>query len=225
MIPSGSPLKERGCSQRPDAEYSQVEEIPHPALSFTIWSSNNPFVLQIYKQRTQKSVLFSGWVRRVLNTVGPHLQSVRVTRTPRDPLKNWGLCISPSSHLLSDHWSPQSPLGHLYSSHSVLSVQIAHHCASCTCVSHPFMITPQNNSHLSRCCPNANCSAKHSWMTLPTVRHINTVLGQLLVLCHCMRTYLFLHLHLCFYSTRYWVSGTSGWALWGWSLCLSSLGP
>ena len=77
----------------------------------------------------------------------------------------------------------------------------------------------QTNNHLSRCCPNAHSSAKHAQITLLIVGPLNTVLRQLLGLCHCVKTYLCLPLHLRLYSTtRYWVSGPSGWALWGWGL-------
>lgn len=79
MVPGASLLNEKGCSQAPDVDGKsfQTEEWPYSLLSFRIRRSNGSFVLHTYRWRPERKVLFSGPVRRVLNTVGLDLRSIK----------------------------------------------------------------------------------------------------------------------------------------------------
>ena len=96
---------------------------------------------------------------------GPHLKGIWVTSSSRDPLKNWSLCILLASHLLSDHWPPlTSTRSPLLKSHCTQRPNSPSLCL--WCVSHSFMPILQTNSHPSRRCPNANSSAKLSFLKI-----------------------------------------------------------
>lgn len=110
------------------------------------------------------------------------------------------LCLPPLRSLALSAFPTMEPL--------CPSHRTRHPNSSAPCLSHARVCVPrlhatlQTKNYPPRRCSNANASARHSLITLPRVRNTNTVLGQLLVLRHCIRMYLFVHLHLCIYLTR-----------------------